>query len=158
MVWLHFRGQESGSAFGPIASKIQANSLGLGGGKKKKWEEMTWPNGTNPHTIFCKYLISPCCAQCVTGRYGYLKFTKNFQRHFNTTKEYICNAIQSWCTNPSGKIPTTNLPTTALGMPWGAYDRCITPSVQEVKEAASLKEKCPVTAASWSIAHFAFQK
>ena len=44
------------------------------------------PNGTTPHTwdiilhtiplhIPYKYLISPCCGQCVTGRYGCLDVT-----------------------------------------------------------------------------------
>ena len=40
--------------------------------------ELTCPNGTSPHTwgtlyIYCLQIpTSPCCAQCVTGRYGYL--------------------------------------------------------------------------------------
>ena len=47
---------------------------------------MTYPNGTSPHTwgtilrtiplhIPYKYPISPCCVQCVTGRYGCLDAT-----------------------------------------------------------------------------------
>ena len=27
----------------------------------------------HPHPTYLKYPISPCCAQCVTGRYGYLR-------------------------------------------------------------------------------------
>ena len=54
-----------------------------------RWEiggELTCPNGTSPHTwgtilhtiplhISYKYSISPCCRQCVTGRYGCLDAT-----------------------------------------------------------------------------------
>ena len=47
---------------------------------------------------------------------------------------------------PLGGIQTTNLPPFFNICP--RYARYITPSVQEVKEAASLKAKCPVTAAS----------
>ena len=56
------------------------------------------PNGTSLHTwatILCmvllhipyKYPISPCCAQCVTGRYGNLRNSQTiFQRHVTQQK------------------------------------------------------------------------
>ena len=62
---------------------IYAPIDGIPGAWWGKRGELTYPNGTSPHTwgtilrtiplhIPYKYPISPCCAQCVTGRYGYL--------------------------------------------------------------------------------------
>ena len=44
--------------------------------------------GHNPAYIPYKYPISACCAQCVTGRYGYLWNSSGIsQRHLNTTED-----------------------------------------------------------------------
>ena len=63
--------------------------------------ELECPNGTSPHTwgtilctvllhVPCTYLITPCCARCVTGAYGYLW---NSQRIFQALLAEVARAV-----------------------------------------------------------------
>ena len=107
-----------------------------------KGGELTCPNGTSPHTwatilrtiplhIHYKYLISTCCAQCVTGRYGYLWNSQRIFQIFVTQRKG--SIWEDWdnpdlVTTPWGRFRQQIRrlsPTSAPGMPGRAYQNLV---------------------------------